>query len=72
MQLNLFGPGSGLRDGQRGAYIFMASSCSFLGTISSIWGVSSGYTEHSCVRRERWTEDLTFDFEPGETLEGRD
>jgi hypothetical protein len=22
----------------------------------------------SCVRSERWTEDFTFDFEPGEML----
>ena len=24
----------------------------------------------SCVRRERWTEDLTLDFDPGDTLRG--
>lgn len=49
-------------------YIFIASNCSFLGMISSIWGVRSGYAVVSCARRERWTEDFTLDLDPGEIL----
>lgn len=49
-------------------YIFIASSCSFFGTISSICGANKGYVCTSCVRSDRWTEDLTLDFEPGEML----
>jgi len=48
--------------------IFIASSCSFFGIISSICGASKGYVCTSCVRIARCTEDLTFDFEPGEML----
>lgn len=51
-----------------GMNIFIASSCSFLGTISSICGASKGYVWTSCVRMARWTEDFTLDFEPGDIL----
>jgi len=62
--------GWGNKDGgwDREMYIFIASSCSFFGMISSICGASKGYVCTSCVRMARWTEDLTFDFEPGEML----
>jgi hypothetical protein len=49
-------------------YIFIASSCSFFGMISSMCGARRGYVCTSWVRIARWTEDLTFDFEPGEML----
>lgn len=53
---------------QRRIHIFIASNCSFFGTISSIYGASSGYVVTNCVRSARCTEDLTFDFEPGDRL----
>ena len=49
-------------------YIFIASSCSFFGIISSICGASKGYVVTSCVLMARWTDDLTLDFDPGEML----
>ena len=56
------------RGHRQGAHIFIASSCSFFGIISSICGASKGYVVTSWVRIARWTEDLTLDFEPGEML----
>jgi hypothetical protein len=49
-------------------YIFIASSCSFLGMISSMKGVNKGYIVVICVLIARCTEDLTLDFDPGEIL----
>jgi len=64
--------GNGRREqgSANGTHIFIASSCSFLGMISSMYGASNGYVVTSCVRMARCTEDLTFDFEPGEMLNG--
>jgi hypothetical protein len=53
---------------EREEYIFIASSCSFLGTISSMCGARRGYVVTSWLRIARWTEDLTLLFEPGEML----
>lgn len=49
--------------------IFIASSCSFLGMISSMCGASRGYVVVICVRIALCTEDLTLDLEPGEMLQ---
>jgi hypothetical protein len=51
-----------------GSYIFITSSCSFFGIISSICSASKGYVVTSCVLMARWTDDLTLDFDPGEIL----
>lgn len=52
----------------QGEYIFMASSCSFLGMISSMCGARRGYFVTIWLRIARWTEDFTLLFEPGEML----
>lgn len=54
------------REGEE--YIFMASSCSFLGMISSMCGARRGYCVTIWLRIARWTEDFTLLFEPGEIL----
>lgn len=49
--------------------IFIASSCSFLGMISSMCGASRGYVVVICVRIALCTEDLTLDLDPGDMLQ---
>jgi hypothetical protein len=56
------------KEKEREKDIFIASSCSFFGMISSMCGARRGYVVTSWVRIARWTEDLTLDFEPGEML----
>jgi hypothetical protein len=56
------------REEEREKDIFIASSCSFFGMISSMCGARRGYVVTSWLRIARWTEDLTLDFEPGEML----
>ena len=65
------GNGEGEGDGREeegGNYIFMASSCSFLGMISSMCGARRGYVVTIWLRIARWTEDFTLLFEPGDML----
>ena len=49
-------------------YNFTNSSCSFFGSISSIYGSSKGYDSRTLARMPRWTLDFTLDLEPGVML----
>jgi hypothetical protein len=66
-QSEALNPGASYHSGKE-TYSFTRSSCSFLGSISSICGSRSGYVSINFARSVRCTEDLTLDLPPGETL----
>jgi hypothetical protein len=45
-------------------YSFTRSNCSFLGSMSSIYGSSFGYSSSTFERMARWALDLTLDLAP--------